>query len=173
VMTGFKGIDQMLGGDGNDTSIWNNGDGSDTFDGGNGADVLVVNGSPTGDDDFTVAPGVIAGHVQFNRISLNGGTVGNFGIDNTTIEQVQVNGLGGNDRATGSTGLAALLPGGLRLNGGDGDDVLTGGERQDTSDGGAGHDIPPGGAGHDTDTAGGGAGRLGGGAGGDQLGAAD
>ena len=102
--------------------------------------VLQVNGSSTGDDEFTIAPGTRAGHVQFDRISLNGATAGNFGIDNTTIEQVQVNGLGGNDRATGSAGLAALLPQGLALNGGDGDDILTGGDSADAIDGGAGDD---------------------------------
>jgi Ca2+-binding RTX toxin-like protein len=173
VLTGGKGIDNMLGDDGNDTNVWNNGDGSDLFDGGAGTDALVVNGSPTGDDEFTIAPGTRAGHVQFNRISLNGATAGNFGIDNTTIEQVQVNGLGGNDRATGSTGLAALLPGGLRVDGGDGDDVLTGGDSNDTITGGAGDDILFGGAGNDTLTSGGGIDLLNGGDGDDTLNARD
>jgi hypothetical protein len=35
--------------------------GSDLFDGGDGIDEQVVNGSPTGDDEFTIAPGDIGG----------------------------------------------------------------------------------------------------------------
>ena len=86
---------------------WNNGDASGHLDGGNDTDVLQVN-SPTGDDEFDRA-GTVPG-VQFDRISLNGATAGNFRIDNTTIEQVQVNGLGGNDRATGSAGSPRCCP---------------------------------------------------------------
>ena len=149
LLTGFKGLDTIFGGDGNDTSVWNNGDGSDLFDGGDGIDEQIVNGSPTGDDEFTISPGDIAGHVEFNRISLNGAPAGNFGIESTTIEQLTVNGLGGNDRATGAVGLAAVLPA-LALNGGDGNDVLTGGDGADTLDGGTGDDTLIGAKGIDT-----------------------
>ena len=172
LLTGFKGLDTIFGDDGNDTSVWNNGDGSDLFDGGDGIDEQIVNGSPTGDDEFTIAPGDIAGHVQFNRISLNGAPAGNFGIESTTIEQLTVNGLGGDDRATGAVGLAAVLPA-LALNGGDGNDVLTGGDGADAIDGGAGDDNLSGGAGNDTLTSGGGLDLLDGGAGDDMFNARD
>ena len=149
-LIGSPGTDVLDGNAGADTLVWNNGDGTDIDDGGADSDTLEVNGSTTGADEFTIKPGTIAGHVQFNRISLNGATTGNFGIDTSTTERVVVNGGGGDDKATGAAGLAPLLSGGLALNGGDGNDVLTGGDGNDALDGGAGDDLLTGDKGADS-----------------------
>jgi Ca2+-binding RTX toxin-like protein len=150
---GFRGADDLEGGNGNDVLVWNNGDGSDVADGDAGADTVEVNGSQTGNDQFTVKPN--GQRVQFDRISLNGAPAGNFGID-LTAEKVQVNGLGGDDEAIGSAGLAPLtsleLNGGTgadHLVGGDGADVINGGDDNDSLDGAGGNDRVSGDRGND------------------------
>ena len=150
---GFRGADDLEGGNGNDVLVWNNGDGSDVSDGDAGADTVEVNGSQTGNDQFTIKPN--GPRVQFDRISLNGAPAGNFGID-LTAERVQVNGLGGDDEAVGSAGLAPLtsleLNGGTgadHLVGGDGADVINGGDDNDSLDGAAGNDRISGDRGND------------------------
>src|SRR3954465_6912383 len=125
---GFRGADDLEGGNGKDVLVWKHGDGSDVSDGDAGADTVEVNGSQTGNDQFTIKPN--GPRVQFDRISLTGAPAGNLGID-PTAEGVQVNGLGGDDEATGSAGLAPLAS--LELNGGTGADHLVG------SGGGGGH----------------------------------
>ena len=148
-VVGFTGGDVMNGNLGNDVLVWNNGDGSDTAVGGGGNDVLEVNGSANGDDEFTITPSGLDGHVQFNRISLNGAPAGNFGIDADGVQKLVVNGLGGNDRATGFDGIASVLSAGLELNGGAGADALTGGDTNDLITGGDGDDTLNGGNGAD------------------------
>src|SRR5262245_38428718 len=150
---GFRGAADLEGGNGNDVLGWNNGDGSDVADGDAGADTVEVNGSQTGNDQFTIKPN--GQRVQFDRISLNGAPAGNFGID-LTAEKVQVNGLGGDDEATGSAGLAPLtsleLNGGTgadHLVGGDGADVINGGDDNDSLDGAGGNDRVSGDRGND------------------------
>jgi Ca2+-binding RTX toxin-like protein len=150
---GFRGADDLEGGNGNDVLVWNNGDGSDVADGDAGADTVEVNGSQTGNDQFTVKPN--GQRVQFDRISLNGAPAGNFGID-LTAEKVQVNGLGGDDEAIGSAGLASLTslelnggPGADHLVGGDGADVVNGGDDNDSLDGAGGNDRVAGDRGND------------------------
>jgi Ca2+-binding RTX toxin-like protein len=150
---GFRGADSLKGGNGNDVLVWNNGDGTDVSDGDAGADTVEVNGSQTGNDQFTIRPN--GPRVQFDRISLNGAPAGNFGID-LSAERVQVNGLGGDDEAIGSAGLAPLtsleLNGGTgvdHLVGGDGADVINGGDDNDSLDGAAGNDRVSGDRGND------------------------
>jgi Ca2+-binding RTX toxin-like protein len=150
---GFRGADDLEGGNGNDVLVWNNGDGSDVNDGDAGADTVEVNGSQTGNDQFTIKPN--GPRVQFDRISLNGAPAGNFGID-LTAERVQVNGLGGDDEAIGSAGLAPLTslelnggPGADHLFGGDGADLINGGDDNDSLDGAAGNDRVSGDRGND------------------------
>ena len=48
--------DNSVGGDGDDTLVWNPGDGDDTNEGGAGTDTIEVNGGGGG-EQFTVAPG--------------------------------------------------------------------------------------------------------------------
>lgn len=150
---GFRGADDLEGGNGNDVLVWNNGDGSDVNDGDAGADTVEVNGSQTGNDQFTIKPN--GQRVHFDRISLNGAPAGNFAID-LTAERVQVNGRGGDDEAIGSAGLASLtsleLNGGAgadHLVGGDGADVINGGDDNDSLDGAGGNDRVTGDRGND------------------------
>jgi len=150
---GFHGTDDLEGGNGNDVLVWNNGDGTDVNDGDAGTDTVEVNGSQTGNDQFTIKPN--GQRVRFDRISLNGAPAGNFGID-LTAERVQVNGLGGDDEAIGAAGLAPLtsleLNGGTgadHLVGGDGADVINGGDDNDSLDGAAGNDRVSGDRGND------------------------
>jgi Ca2+-binding RTX toxin-like protein len=152
-VTGFRGADDVEGGNGNDALVWNNGDGSDVNDGDTGADTVEVNGSQTGNDQFTIKPK--GPRVQFDRSSLNGAPAGNFGID-LTAEKVQVNGLGGDDEAISSGGLAPLTtlelnggPGADHLVGGDGADVINGGDDNDSLDGAGGNDRVSGDRGND------------------------
>src|SRR5215218_4249893 len=147
---GGAGDDVITGGAGNDRLL---GDDSDVSDGDAGADTVEVNGSQTGNDQFTIKPN--GQRVQFDRISLDGAPAGNFGID-LTAERVQVNGLGGDDEAVGSAGLAPLtsleLNGGTgadHLVGGDGADVINGGDDNDSLDGAAGNDRVSGDRGND------------------------
>jgi len=147
-----RGDDTVLGGDGNDTLVWNNGDGTDQMTGEAGADAVEVNGSPNAGDVFVTKPGAAAGSVRFDRTNL-----GLFGLDLTTVERLQVNGLGGDDSITAQGGVGALIrhdaDGGAgldTLSGGDGTDRLNGGPGVDTLDGGAGDDIVVGDTGNDT-----------------------
>src|SRR5439155_7101983 len=97
---GAKGDDDMSGGAGNDTLVWNNGDGSDSIDGGAGNDATEVNGNPTLGDAFTLAPN--AGRIEFQRANLVPFTL------EASTERFQVNGLGGNDSVSASPGVGAL-----------------------------------------------------------------
>jgi Ca2+-binding RTX toxin-like protein len=152
LVVGGKGADHMIGGTGDDTQVWNNGDGSDVIDGQDGADIAQVNGSPAAGDVFTVAPGAVAGRVAFARTNLVP-----FTLDIGTSEKLAVNGGGGDDSISGSTGLKGLIA--MTFAGQDGNDSLTGGDGNDVLDGGAGNDrvvgakgadVMLGGAGDDT-----------------------
>lgn len=140
VITPDTGNDAVLGQDGDDTIIWNNGDGSDVVDGEAGDDRAVVNGSNAAGDVFTVNPN--GQRVRFDRTNLVP-----FSLDIGTTETLEMNGGGGDDTITGSTGLAPLIK--LRMNGGDGNDTLIGSDGDDTMDAGAGDDTMVCGAGHD------------------------
>ena len=149
VLVGNTGSDRMYGGVGDDVMVWNNGDGSDLMEGGDGTDVTIVNGADTAGDEFTINPN--GARVDFDRVNLVP-----FSLDIGTTERLVVNGLGGNDEITGTSGLAGLIR--LELNGGngnddifggDGDDVLTGGNGDDHLEGFRGNDIMLGGWGND------------------------
>ncbi len=134
-IAGFRnpasGRDVVLGGDGNDTLVWNNGDGTDTMDGEAGDDTVEVNGAAAAGDSFTVNPN--GQRVQFDRINLVP-----FNLDIGTSETLQVNGGGGDDTIAGAPGLATLIK--LSMDGGDGNDTLTGGNGDDVMAGGPGND---------------------------------
>ena len=78
--------------------------------------------------------------------------LGNITMDIGTTENLFVNALGGNDTVTGGVGLNGLIV--ARVDGGDGDDILTGGDGVDILNGGAGNDTLNGGAGNDVLTGG-------------------
>ena len=143
-ITGFRnpatGRDVFLGGDGNDTLVWNNGDGSDVMDGEAGDDTVEVNGAAAAGDSFTINPN--GQRVKFDRINLVP-----FNLDIGTTETLQVNGGGADDTIAGGPGLATLIK--LRMDGGDGNDTLTGGNGDDVMAGGTGNDRLVGGQGRE------------------------
>src|SRR6516225_3781196 len=91
IMIGSQGADLLLGGDGNDTFIWNPGDGSDVVEGQAGTDTLVFNGANISENMDISANG------QRARLSRDVGTVV---MDLNGVEHIQVNALGGADTIT-------------------------------------------------------------------------
>ena len=113
-------------------------------------DVVIVNGTG-GADTVSVAP--VAGRVDVTGLAA---AVRVMTPESVWADTVRVNGLGGPDTLTGSTGLAALIaltldggPGADRITGGDGNDLLIGGDGADTLNGRAGVDLLDGGPGAD------------------------
>jgi Ca2+-binding RTX toxin-like protein len=126
--------DLMLGSEGDDTLVWNGGDGSDEMVGGAGTDTIEVNGGG-GAEDFTVKPGAVAGHIDFDRT-----TAAAFNLDISASERLDLNAAGGDDtlnKAGGQAGLAAFP---IDADGGEGADLLQGGDGADALRGGAGND---------------------------------
>jgi Ca2+-binding RTX toxin-like protein len=135
---GDRGTDTLLGGDGNDALVWNNGDGTDIADGDAGFDDVEINGSPTAGDTFTVRPnGARAAIARTNLVP--------FTVD-FAAEALVVNGGGGDDQLTVSSGLPGLL---VTADGESGNDSLTGAEEADSLVGGAGNDTLTGAGGSD------------------------
>jgi hypothetical protein len=87
-LTGGAGADQFFGGRGDDLMIWNPGDGSDTLDGGSGFDTMLFNGGAGAEDFFLSAHD---GGSLFTR------TQGNIAMEQTSVEKVTLNALGGAD----------------------------------------------------------------------------
>jgi Ca2+-binding RTX toxin-like protein len=119
-------------------------------DGGTGNDTAIYSGTPF-DDTIGIGP--------------SGGSVATFGATGTPfvvagdVENLDVQGLAGDDTITGSNGIAGpthlTIDGGAgddTLRGGDGDDTLIGGGGSDAVDGGRGSDVALLGAGNDTFT---------------------
>jgi Ca2+-binding RTX toxin-like protein len=142
-LTGGPGVDPHNGGPGDDLMIWNPGDGSEPVNGDAGNDTFQFNGS-AGDETMTYAGN--GQRVTFFR------NLGNITMDIGTTETLFVNALGGIDTVTGGAGLNGLIV--TRVDGGDGDDILTGGDGIDILNGGLGNDTLNGGAGNDTLTGG-------------------
>ncbi|MEO5822334.1 MAG: hypothetical protein ABIT71_17645 [Vicinamibacteraceae bacterium] len=142
-LTGGPGVDPHNGGAGDDLMIWNPGDGSEPVNGEGGNDTFQFNGS-AGDEIMTYTGN--GQRVTFFR------NLGNITIDIGTTETLFVNALAGIDTVTGGTNLNGLIV--ARVDGGDGDDVLTGGDGVDLLNGGLGNDTLNGGAGNDTLTGG-------------------
>lgn len=151
---GGTGADIVLPSAGDDGFTWNPGDGSDLFDGGSGTDTLNFFGS-AGAEIFTI--NAVGSRVELLR------NVGAIDMDLGTVEQINLDALGGIDSATVNnlTGVAdltgiSLLMGDandtvdaslqvntailLTINGGAGDDTLTGSAAVDTFFGGTEND---------------------------------
>ena len=128
--------DNSVGGDGDDTLVWNPGDGDDTNEGGAGNDVIEVNGG-AGGEVFTVRPSPTAGRVLFDRTGPT--PPGPFNLDIGTAERLVLNAGDGNDRITGARGLAGRIA--STFNGDAGNDRITGTDGADRLDGGAGNDV--------------------------------
>ena len=90
---GNAGNDLLAGGNGDDLFTWNNGDDTDTVAGGADTDTLIVNGS-SADDTFAISA---SSGGNFDLARTNFGT---FNIDASTVENLNLNTLGGNDDVT-------------------------------------------------------------------------
>ena len=128
--------DNSVGGDGDDTLVWNPGDGDDTNEGGAGSDTIEVNGG-SGGEQFTVRPSPTAGRVLFDRTGPT--PPGPFNLDIGTAERLVLNAGDGNDRIIGANGLAGRIA--STLNGDGGNDRITGTDGADRLSGGAGNDV--------------------------------
>lgn len=137
---GDRGNDRVFGQSGRDLIIWNNGDGSDLTEGGDDRDTQQINGANGAGDDFSVDPN--GDRVRFQRNNL-----GLFTLDLGTVEDLDVNGQGGDDVIAGSVGLRDLIA--LDLDGGEGNDLLIGSDGVDVLRGGAGNDTLIGNKGND------------------------
>ncbi len=125
-----------LGGDGDDTMIWNGGDDDDRNDGGPGNDTVTVNGAPL-PEAFTLNASATPGEARFERAATPG--PGPFNIDIAASERLDLNANAGDDTFSSDGAIAVL---GLRadVEAGDGNDVIDGSDAADTLDGGAGND---------------------------------
>ena len=106
ILVGGQAGDILLGGDGSDILAWSNGDGSDVMDGEGGADTVLVNGTTTAGDVFTV--GANETRIELDRISP-----APFFLDIGTTETLTQVGHGGADTMTvlslaGVTDLATI-----------------------------------------------------------------
>ena len=128
--------DDVRGGAGDDTMIWNPGQGDDLNEGGDGNDTTVVNGG-SGGEDFTVKPGA-PGRVRFDRTGPSPNP-GPFFIDIGTAENLVLNAGAGNDDIKGFPGLAGLIK--STFNGQDGNDEIRGTDGEDLLSGGKGFDL--------------------------------
>jgi Ca2+-binding RTX toxin-like protein len=133
--------DKVSGLDGNDTLIWNPGDDSDEMNGGDGVDTVLDNGGG-GDEEFVVKPR------DGDPTRVDASRINNpFTLDIGGAERLVVAGGGGNDKITGSAGLADLIR--TTMTGGDGNDVLVGTDGNDSLSGGPGNDSVTGARGND------------------------
>jgi Ca2+-binding RTX toxin-like protein len=90
-LVGGKGADTAFLGNGNDTFIWNPGDGSDVVEGQAGFDTLVFNGANINEKFVLSANG---GRASLTR------DVGTVVMDVNSVEDIQLNTLGGADTVT-------------------------------------------------------------------------
>ena len=134
-----------LGGDDTiDTGLGLSGPAAVNIDGGTGTDTEIYSGTPFADT------------IGIGRL---GADVAAFGTTGTpavaiAVENLDVEGLGGDDTIIGQNGIAGLTD--LTIDGGAGDDTITGGDGDDTLIGGAGSDSVSGGRGSDVALLGGG-----------------
>jgi Ca2+-binding RTX toxin-like protein len=134
-------FDDMRGGDGDDTLVWNGGDDDDINEGGPGTDTSEVNGG--GKEQFEVNPHpdpLKQGRVLFERVQPDASFLAPFKVDiSDDTERLDLNAAGGEDIINAAAGLAALSFA-LDIEGGDGNDVIDGSDGADLIDAGAGDD---------------------------------
>jgi hemolysin type calcium-binding protein len=95
IVDGDQGADVGILGAGNDVFVWDNGDGSDQVFGGSGFDTMLFNGN-TGalNEQFTLSAGDGDNHALFTRAQ------GTIVMDLHDVEQVTINPFAGNDTIT-------------------------------------------------------------------------
>jgi Ca2+-binding RTX toxin-like protein len=116
-----------------------------TIDGGDGSDTTTYKGT-TADDAIGIARNANNAVAVFTS---PGGV-----LNNIAVENLDVQGLGGDDTLAGQNGIGQLTQ--LTLDGGSGDDSVRGGDGNDILLGGAGDDVVDGNIGADTAQLGGG-----------------
>ena len=148
VLTGGDADDQVFGESGDDRMVWNPGDDTDLNEGGAGNDTVEINGGGGAEQFTTTANGT---RVRFDRLDP-----APFSIDIGTSEKLTLNMNGGNDSASATGNLAALIQvtydggtGNDTILGSNGIDLLRGGEGDDFIDGQQGNDVAFMGAGND------------------------
>ncbi|RKQ84791.1 hemolysin type calcium-binding protein [Solirubrobacter pauli] len=148
-LTGGDADDQVFGQSGDDRMIWNPGDDTDLNEGGENTDTVEVNGGNGTEQFTTTANGT---RVRFDRLNP-----APFSIDIGTSENLVLNANGGDDTASATGNLAALIKlttdggtGNDNLLGSNGNDVILGGDGNDFVDGQQGNDVGFMGAGDDT-----------------------
>jgi Ca2+-binding RTX toxin-like protein len=139
-LTGGDADDQVFGQSGNDRMIWNPGDDTDLNEGADGTDTVEVNGGNGAEQFTTTANGT---RVRFDRLNP-----APFSIDIGTSENLVLDANGGDDRASATGNLAALIK--MTTDGGTGNDTLTGSNGNDVILGGDGNDFVDGNQGNDT-----------------------
>ena len=121
-LIGNGGNDVQLGEEGDDRFVWNDGDGSDLIEGGDDNDLLQVNGADAAGDEFLITPN--GNRVRFQRNNLD-----LFQLDIGTVEELKVDGQGGDDEIAASQGLAGLIE--IEFQGDKDDDRLVGSDGND------------------------------------------
>jgi Ca2+-binding RTX toxin-like protein len=130
--------DLMLGGDGDDTLVWNPGDDDDINEGGAGTDTSEVNGG--GKEQFEVKPSATPGRVSFDRVQPDPTFGAPFNVDiSDDTEKLDLNAGADVDIVNAAEGLNALAFA-LNIDGGDGNDVIDGSDGADEISGGTGDD---------------------------------
>ena len=137
-VTGGAGDDDLIGGAGDDRFVWALGDGDDFVTGGEGYDRQEM---IAGDGDESFA---IVGDLE--ELEIDGDTI-DVGMLLSDVEKVVFRGGEGDDAIDGSGVTDAAVA--LKLDGGEGNDVLAGGAGDDRLIGGAGDDRMTGGYGAD------------------------
>src|SRR5688572_16111850 len=140
VLTGGDADDQVFGESGDDRMVWNPGDDTDLNEGGAGTDTVEVNGGNGAEVFTTTANGT---RVRFDRLDP-----APFSIDIGTSEKLVLNANGGNDAASATGNLAALIQ--TTYDGGTGNDTILGSNGIDLLLGGDGDDFIDGQQGNDT-----------------------
>lgn len=95
IVDGDQGADVGILGAGNDVFVWDNGDGSDQVFGGDGFDTMLFNGNPNPiAEQFTLSAADGDNHALFTRAQ------GTIVMDLHDVEQVTLNPFGGTDTIT-------------------------------------------------------------------------
>jgi Ca2+-binding RTX toxin-like protein len=131
-------VDTLGGDDTIESGVGLSGLAAVNVDGGGGTDTATYSGTAAA-DSIGIARGSTDGVATF--------AVGGTPLVTSTVENLDVRGLGGDDTITGQNGIAGLTN--LTIEGGAGDDTLQGGDGDDTLLGGAGNDVLAGGRGAD------------------------
>jgi Ca2+-binding RTX toxin-like protein len=143
------GVDTLGGDDSISSGVTTPGPAKVVIDGGEGTDTSTYSGTAAADNIGIANDGT--------AVATFATGVNSAVQDTTNVENLVVNGLGGDDTIVGQNGIAALThltvngnDGNDTLSGGDGDDVINGGNDNDTIDGNRGNDLMVGGGGSDT-----------------------